>query len=248
MSTLEHHTESEVAADNSLRPGQPGAQPQRARAAAHIPPRPGAEHYDTLLWRLCARRPDALDASFLLGLVGCGRQAGVSTVATNLAIRAADHGLGPVLLVDANVAHPHLHRLWKLKPSAGLADVLAGQAALEACLQTTSVAGLDLLPFGDARRLDQARIDPLRFEGVVSQMREQYSLVICDLPEARDMGHALLLAGVLDGALVVVRSERVGRHAAQQTINRLASDGVNMVGAVITDHRHYLPNWLNQRL
>lgn len=249
MSTsIDHRADSNIADGRPPRSPQPVPRPQRGLATADIPPRHGSEVYDTLLWRLYAQHPDALGTSFLLGVTGCGRQVGVSTLATNVAIRAADHGLGPVLLLDANVAHPRLHRLWKLRPSAGLADVMAGQATLEDCVQTTPVAGLFLLPFGEARRLDHARIDPQRFAGFVSQLREKYSLVICDLPEAQTMSHALLLAGTLDGTLVVVRSERVGRRAAQQTIHRLGSDGVHVIGAVITDQRKYLPNWLEKCL
>ncbi len=78
---------------------------------AGAPDRPGAEHYDTLLWRIAPRLETAGGMGLLLGLTSSDRQAGVSTVAANLAIRAADHKLGPVLLADCNFRHPTLHTL-----------------------------------------------------------------------------------------------------------------------------------------
>src|SRR5450755_1964631 len=84
-----------------------GARPAIASAAT-ICQRPGAEYFDALLWRLFDRREDVDGVGYLLGVTGCARQSGVTTVTANLAIRAADHGLGPVLLVDANDHHPQL--------------------------------------------------------------------------------------------------------------------------------------------
>ena len=113
--------------------------------------RPGAEYFDGLLWRLFDRREDADGAGYLLGVTGCARQSGVSTVAANLAIRAADHGLGPVLLIDANDQHPQLQRLFGAKSGAGLADVLAGQALLATAVASDSCAGPAIAVAGNCR-------------------------------------------------------------------------------------------------
>src|ERR1700675_4707976 len=103
-----------------------GSEPGTARAsivsAATVYQRPGAEYFDALLWRLFDRREDADGVGYLLGITGCARQSGVTTVTANLAIRAADHGLGPVLLVDANDHHPQLHRVFGAKAGFGVAD------------------------------------------------------------------------------------------------------------------------------
>src|SRR4029077_14299463 len=159
--------------------------------------RPGAEYFDALLWRLFDRREDADGVGYLLGVTGCARQSGVSTVAANLAIRAADHGLGPVLLVDANDHHPQLQRLFRAKIGAGLADVMAGQTALANAIQPTRVPGLQLLPLGTAGLIGRLRIDSARIEGLVAELRETYSLVLVDLPGACQMSHSTCLAHTL---------------------------------------------------
>jgi Mrp family chromosome partitioning ATPase len=215
-----------------------------ATSASTVCQRPGAEYYDALLWRLFDRRDDADGVGYLLGVTGCTPQSGVSTVAANLAIRAADHGLGPVLLVDANDHHPRLHRLLGVKPDAGLADVLAGQASLAAAVQPTRVPGMQLLPLGSASLLKRLRIDSARPEQFVAELREMYSLVVMDLPEACQMSQARWLAHALDGAVLVIRSERIGRGVAHECQRRLAQDGIQILGAVLTDQHTYLPSWL----
>jgi Mrp family chromosome partitioning ATPase len=206
--------------------------------------RPGAEYFDGLLWRLFDRREDADGAGYLLGVTGCARQSGVSTVAANLAIRAADHGLGPVLLIDANDQHPQLQRLFGAKSGAGLADVLAGQALLATAAQATRVPGLQLLSLGTAGLISRLRTDPARIEALVAELREIYSLVLVDLPGACQMSHSPCLAHALDGAVLVIRSERIGRGVANECQRRLIHDGIHVLGAVLTDQHTYLPSWL----
>ena len=225
-----------------------GAEMNRARTHAASAPtvyqRPAAEYFDALLWRLFDRRDDADGAGYLLGVTGCARQSGVSTVAANLAIRAADHGLGPVLLVDANDHHPQLHRLMRAKSGAGLADVLAGRASLAAAVQPTCVPGLQLLSLGSASLLKRLRIDSARPEQLVAELRETYSLVLVDLPGACQMSHSHWLAHALDGTVLVIRSQRIGRGVAHECQRRLAQDGIQILGAVLTDQHTYLPSWL----
>ena len=88
--------------------------------------RRGAEPYDALLWRLQTRQ--AGDAnSLVLGLIGCEARTGTTTIAANLAVRASELGLGPVLLIDATGSRSRVTDAWNLAAGPGLADVLAGR-------------------------------------------------------------------------------------------------------------------------
>jgi protein-tyrosine kinase len=219
------------------------ARPSTASAAT-VYQRPGAEYFDALLWRLFDRREDADGVGYLLGVTGCARQSGVSTLTANLAIRAADHGLGPVLVVDANDQHPKLQRLFGGKSGLGIAGVLAGQTSLAAAVQSTRVPGLQLLPLGSSGLLSRVRSDPGRMEGLIAELHETYSLVFVDLPGACQMSPSHCLAHALDGAVLVIRSERIGPGVANDCVRRLAHDGIHVLGAVITDQHTYLPSWL----
>jgi Mrp family chromosome partitioning ATPase len=213
-------------------------------AAATVCQRPGAEFFDALLRRLFDERGYDDGVAYLLGITACARQSGVSTVVANLAIRAADHGLGPVLVIDANAHHPNLHRLIGAKSGPGLAEVLAGQASIRTAAQVTRVAGLHVLPLGSAGLFSRVRLDPARRDGLVSELREAYSLVLVDLPGACQMSQSQWLAHALDGAVLVIRSERTGRGIAQECLRRMTQDGVHVLGAVLTDQHTYLPSWL----
>ncbi len=217
------------------------------RPPREVPGRDGAEVYDALLHRLSARRSDTGNVGLLLGLTSCVRGSGVTTLAVNLAIRAADHGMGPVLLIDSNSQRPKLHKLFNVSPKIGLAHILADRTELAACVQPTSVVGLDLLPLG-TNSLNRTRVEADQFEVLDAQLREHYSLVICDFPAASELGPTLLLAAMMDVTLMVIRAGHAAAQDAQRVVASLTDDGINLVGAVMTDDRHYTPRWLEKRL
>jgi Mrp family chromosome partitioning ATPase len=223
--------------------GTPATRPTRA-ASDVVPRRRGAEFFDSILWRLRNRMEQDSDTGFFVGLTGCGRRSGVSTVAANVAIRAADHGLGPVLLVDANFQHPRLRRLMGNRKGAGLVEVLTGRASPSEATQPTKVNGLHLLTIGGLEVLERSPIEPDRLEALTKELRHEYRLVVFDLPVATDLHHGLLFASQLDAALLVVRAERVRQQMVEAALSRLLADGVNLVGTIVTGQKRYTPSWI----
>jgi Mrp family chromosome partitioning ATPase len=222
--------------------------PDKSPTRATVVCRPRAAHYDALMAQVCPQRDEADAAGYLVGLLGCGPCAGVSTITANLAIRAADHGLSPVLVVDANPQRPIQHRLFGTSARRGFADVVAGKTALAAAVERTMVDGLELLPFGERVVSGKLPSDPAICAGIIYELRERYLRVFVDLPDVRDIGPVLWLASALDAAIVVVRADRVRRDAAQLALDRLNHGSVPVIGAVVNDERRYLPNWLERLL
>ncbi len=213
----------------------------------HSVRREGAAFYDTLLWRLRAGMDLESQSGYVLGLTSGERRSGVSTVAANLAIRAADHQLQPVLLVDANVRSPKQHRAFRLKGDVGLADVLVRGGNPEELVQKTRYPGLDVLPLGQKDQFDRARVATEAFDQLDKWMRESYSTVILDLPDATDLRHTLLLARKADSIVLVVRAESSRRNDIKKAVAKLQEDGVSIGGVVLNRMRQYAPRWLARR-
>ena len=228
--------------------------PDAAQAAAAVsatsattPRRRGADYYDTILWRV---RPQdtPVEEGFSLAITSCSRRSGVSTVAANLAIRAADHRLTPTLLVDANLAHPRVDRSFRLYDEPGLANVLAQDCDLREAIHPSGVEGLSVMPLGDQGLIDRTRVDHESLSSLLAELRSDYATIIFDLPCVRQLRHSLLIAQQVDAALLVLRSEATRRKVAQATVNRLGADGVNVVGTVVTQQKSYIPRWFQRWL
>ncbi len=204
----------------------------------------GASYYDTLLWRLRSRMDAESTGCFVIGVTSFARRSGVSTVAANLAIRAADHHLSPVLLIDANLQFARLHRAFRLRGKLGLADVLTGGCAPAEGVYKTRVESLDIMPLGSKDHLDRARIAPEQFDELMKWAREAYSTIIIDLPEAEDLRHSLMLARRADTSLIVVRAETVTRDDSQKALIKLNEDGIRVGGLILNRKRRFAPKWL----
>ncbi|QDT68388.1 Tyrosine-protein kinase YwqD [Planctomycetes bacterium MalM25] len=234
----------------TLDPIAPSAEP--TAASRPTPRRRGADAYDTLLWRLHPRLEDAAQdergAGYLVGVTSCERKAGVSTVAANLAIRAADHQMRPVLLVEGATEHPTVARQFRLRTDAGLADALAGRCSLQDAIHDTEVEGLQVMPIGTLGLMDRVGLDHQLVDAMLSGLRESHELVVFDLPPADRLRHMLLVARRLDAAVLALRSEATRRERLQRIAEQLRADRVNLVGSVVARRREYVPSWLRRRV
>lgn len=224
------------------------------RAAAQLrqepqaPSRQHADDYDAILLRLLPADASANERGFAVGMTGCGRRSGVTTVASNVAIRAADHRLGPTLVVDANFPRPQLDSLFRLRGAAGLGDVLAGRCELADALHSSKVRGLTVMPIGGRGLVDRAGVDQQLVDALLTELLDQFRVVVFDLPECDQMRPSQLFARRLDAALLVVRSGSLRQKEGRRAMELLEREGLNMVGAVLTQQKNPVPRWLRRWL
>ncbi|TWT36356.1 Tyrosine-protein kinase ptk [Posidoniimonas corsicana] len=228
---------------------QPGASAARptagaldGSAASH---RPGPDPYDAIVWRL--RTSEANPGSgFVVGLLGCHRQCGATTIAANTGIRIASHSLGPVLLLDCNADRPQLSRSFNLASAPGLAEAASGAAELTDCIHATGVKGLDVMPSG---ALDTSLTLADQFSSLLSELRDEYAILLLDLPPADTLAGAVVsFAQAADAVLLVLRSQKTRRQAASGALSRLTQAGVPVVGSVVTRRKRFSPRWFGSGL
>lgn len=196
---------------------------------------------------LFVRLNDLPQEIHILGLTSCSRGEGVTTVATQLSATAARSLKLPVILVDCNLLHPSVHRVFGVPIGPGVCDALRDEAPLDEFVQPSPIPNLSLLTAG-ARNV-RTPIQPwsLSFSRRLRALSEGAGLVIVDLPastEASPPG----IGKSLDAALLVVEAEKIGWEFAKRTTAVLKRAGVNVLGAVMNKRRYHLPGWLYEAL
>ena len=121
----------------------PKAIPRRTLGPFH-------KEYESLLRRL-KLAADSSDALQTVGVISCSRSNGATTIAANLAIQAGRSSTGRVLLIDANVERPSVHRDFCVELSPGLVDVLGQRVSPQDCIQESPVENVWVLPSGVGR-------------------------------------------------------------------------------------------------
>ena len=161
-------------------------------------------------------------------------QEGKTVIAANLAISFAREGLR-VLLIDADLRRPAMHRMFGVARSPGLAQALANAAAPETVIRATSVSGLSLLPCGSLPSNPMDVVRGTRVRELLETISGSYDLVIIDTPPVLPVADAAIIAAVSDGVLMVVRAGKTSRGLTQEACGRLAAVGANIVGTVLND-------------
>jgi capsular exopolysaccharide synthesis family protein len=179
-----------------------------------------------------------------IGITSCLKQEGVSTVAAHLAMAAAQLSDDPILLVDAHLGDPSVHRTFGVEAGPGLAEHLVGAATIDQLVQETAISNLKVVTAGDADAAGLGMADPAAFGELLARLGESFTLVIVDLPPAEARGAGLSLASGLEGLLFVVEAERVHTHVARRVKQQLEQAGGRLLGIVFNKRVQHIPAWL----
>jgi capsular exopolysaccharide synthesis family protein len=161
-----------------------------------------------------------------------GPEEGKTTVLANLAVSLAQSGRRTVV-IDTDLRRPTLHRMFTLAKARGLADYLASDCGLDEALRPSHVEGLDVLPCGTLPANPAELIESTRLADLIRQLRERYEYVLLDSPPAGGLVDASLLAGLVDGVLLVVEPHRFDWGVLRSTVRQLERSGARLYGVVL---------------
>ncbi len=209
----------------------------------NIPAWQGSDRLDSILLRLDALRKERNQGSYVLGVTSCERGAGVSVVAGNLAVRAAQLGLGNVLLIDCNLEHPVQSQWFQLKNPAGLVNLIAGETDASEVVTNGKVSGLSVLSAGNIRSIT---LIPEAVESLMKSFRADFDLIVLDMTPVKNTARSLVFAGLADGVVLVVDGRKTKARHAKSVIRLLQENGVDVVGTILNRAKRGLPRWLER--
>jgi capsular exopolysaccharide synthesis family protein len=156
---------------------------------------------------------------------------GKSFMSSNLSTIVAMTG-SRVLLIDADLRRPNIHRLFDVPNDAGLSDVLTGNLTLEQVIRPTHVPGLDIVVAGPIPPNPAELLGNDRMKNIKSQIRG-YDVVLIDTPPVTIVADPLVLTPLADGLLLVVESNRTSKSLVTQAVSRLEEMSTRILGAVV---------------
>lgn len=168
-------------------------------------------------------------------LTSAAEGAGASDIAANLAVTTALAGKR-VLLVDANLRAPALHREFDVERGRGLADWLMQahpDADLASYARTTRVPGLALVTAGAPLRDPPAALERLSAALPPGDGADGYDLVIVCAPPVLGVVDALVIARAAEGAILVIDSQSTPPALATRARDRLREAGAPILGVVL---------------
>ena len=157
---------------------------------------------------------------------------GKSTCAWNLAVSFAREGKR-VLLVDADLRRPSVHRRISDANETGLTSVLLGDATLADAVKPTAVPGLSLLASGPSTPDPARLVESLRLRQLLLEIEQTCDVAIVDTPPVLAVNDALVIARGVDGLVLIVESGKTSRRQLAEVGARLARAEVAPLGLVL---------------
>jgi capsular exopolysaccharide synthesis family protein len=157
---------------------------------------------------------------------------GKTFTAANLAVALA-HGGNSVVLVDADLRHPMLYRLFGLTKEPGLTAALLSPDERAHALRPTEVEGLRVVTSGSHASNPAEMLASERMREFVSWLAEEADVVVIDSPPVLAVTDAVVLSTQVDGTLLIVDCGETRKPAATQAVERLTSVGGKVLGVVL---------------
>jgi len=193
-------------------------------------PHEGAEQFRTLRTRLYQLRDGAPVKRVLVTSAVAGE--GKTFVATNLAQAIARERDRKVLLVDGDLRSAKLHLPLGAPLSPGLSEYLRDEATEADIIQHGQEGSLCFIAGGNGAGNNASELlSNGRLQKLLDRVAPLFDWVIIDSPPCLPVADASVLAGLVDGVLLVVRSKSTPSAMAQKARQELRKS--NIVGVVL---------------
>lgn len=151
----------------------------------------------------------------------------------NLAFSIAREQDLSVLLVDADVAKPHISDILGVGEMPGLLDILDGtQDSLASVIVPTNIDNLSVLPAGAPRPHAAELLSGSRMESVVRQLVDQnpHRFIVFDTPPILQSSESRALLNITGQVVLVVKSESTTQGTVARALQNLGEQlPVNLV-------------------
>ena len=165
-------------------------------------------------------------------VTSAGAQEGKTFVTVNLAIAMAHRG-NQVIVVDADLRRPSLHKRFGTNSADGLTSVLAGERKIEEVLTPTEVEGLQIVPSGPIPPNPAEVLASDKMVELCSALGERADFVLYDSPPVVMFSDTATLASRADSVLLVIEQGGVSRKLVTDSQDLLDRAHARIVGAVL---------------
>lgn len=176
----------------------------------------------------------------MIGVTSSLRGEGKSTTSVNLAYVLAETN-ARVLLVEGDLRIPTLAKKLKKTVKAGLSNILAGKMSFEGCCQKMEInteehvaVCFDILAAGDIPPNPSELIGSNRMKALMQELAGKYDYIVLDLPPVTAVTDALVASKIVDGLIIVVRSNYVDRSSLNETLRQIQLVDGRILGFVMT--------------
>jgi polysaccharide biosynthesis transport protein len=181
--------------------------------------------------------PDFERKHGVLTLTSVQPNVGKTTTISNLGIALAETH-GRVLLIDADLRRPRIHKIFEHCNDTGLTTVLTSDEPVatlkfDTLIRETSIPGLFTLPSGPGT----ASITPLLYSArmftFLARTRKEFDYVLIDTSPTALFSDARILGRLSDAVIIVIHATKTSRAELNTACLNFVKDGTHILGTIV---------------
>jgi capsular exopolysaccharide synthesis family protein len=173
---------------------------------------------------------------------------GVSTICASFALSLSKEGDSRILIIDANLRNPVLHRVFGVQNGKGLAELLVDDIDVRSVIQKTRFRNLLLMPAGKCTQNPAYKFENARLKKIIHELKGEFDFVILDSAPILLYSDTSVLAPKLDGVILIVRAEETRWEVAHKAREDLEKSGAHILGVVLNERQYHIPGFIYKRL
>jgi len=191
---------------------------------------PASEAIKTVRTSLLLAFPGSPPRSILITSSRAGE--GKTFIACNLAVALTQLDKR-VVIVDADMRNPNLHKAWDVQNDMGLSIYLSNDVPIASVLKTAAVSRLTLMTSGPKTPRPAELLASARFGDLLKQLEGQFDFVIVDSPPVLPVADSVILASHVQSVILVVRGGTTPRDVVKMAKRKLAASNGIIAGTVL---------------
>jgi len=171
------------------------------------------------------------------------------TTIVNLAIAAAQTGKR-ILLVESNLRKPLISEIFGIDREPGLtdivlgnyewqdtkrtvADIMTGRMGMEDIMLTPGIDNLNIITCGTMPPNPSEILSSQRMTDLISQVREEYDIILFDSTPILTAADASILGSKLDAVIMICQVGKISREALTRAKAQLCNVSAKVLGVVL---------------
>jgi capsular exopolysaccharide synthesis family protein len=157
---------------------------------------------------------------------------GKTTTTINTAIALSQTG-ARVLIIEADLRKPRIHRIFEQENGMGLSNFLSGNAELDSIIRKTEIPNLFYILSGPLPPNPSELLGSSLFKSMVESLGERFDHIVIDAPPILGFADSTVLSTSVDGTILVVQAGKTPRETLLRAKDVLSQVNARILGVVI---------------